>query len=51
MMSALSGHVTFSDIIMADVKNINDNEYVFFDANDFAEKVLNHLNEIHFFEN
>ena len=45
MMSALSGHKTYSDIINAEVKNINQNEYIFFDENKFAEKVIEHMKQ------
>ena len=31
MMSKMSGHITYSDIINAEVKNIRGNEYIFFD--------------------
>ena len=49
MMSAMSGHITYSDIIEAKVKNINDNEYIFFNENEFAEKVLKHMKENNYF--
>ena len=48
MMSAMSGHKTYSDIIMADVRTINENENIFFDENEFAEKVISHMKENHF---
>ena len=49
MMSALSGHKTYSDIIKADVKNINENEYIFFDEDKFVQSVLGHLKENNYF--
>ena len=45
----MSGHITYSDIIEAEVKNINDNEYIFFNENEFAEKVLKHMKENNYF--
>ena len=48
MMSEMSGHQTFSDIIIADVRSINENENIFFDENDFAEKIINRMKESHF---
>jgi hypothetical protein len=48
MMSALSGHKTYSDLIMADIRNINDSEHIFFDVDDFAEKILQRMKENNF---
>ena len=45
MMSALSGHKTYSDIVDAEVKNINQNEFIFFNEDIFANKVLEHMKE------
>ena len=45
MMSKMSGHVTYSDIINAEVKNIRGNEYIFFDESEFCKKVLEHMKE------
>ena len=49
MMSALSGHKTYSDIIPADVKSINENEYIFFNEDKFAQSILKHLKENNYF--
>ena len=49
MMSALSGHKTYSDLIMADIRNIKDSEHIFFDVDDFAEKILQRMKENNFF--
>ena len=49
MMSALSGHKTYSDIIQAEVKNINENEYIFFNEDKFVQSVLGHLKENNYF--
>ena len=49
MMSAMSGHITYSDIIEANVKNINGNEYVFFNENEFAKSVLKHMQQNNYF--
>ena len=48
MMSALSGHKTYSDIIEAKIKNIDGNENVFFNVNEFGDRVLQHLKENNF---
>ena len=45
VMSAVSGHITYSDIIKSETKIIDSNEYIFFNANDFCNKVLEHLKE------
>ena len=50
MMSKMSGHITYSDIINAEVKNIRGNEYIFFDESEFCKKVLEHMKENNFFE-
>ena len=49
LMSSLSGHITYSDILKA-TTNFNDgNENVSFDENAFAESVLLHMKENKFF--
>ncbi len=48
MMSALSGHKTYSDIIKAKVRTIKDSEYIFFNINDFAKKILHRMKESNF---
>ena len=45
VMSAVSGQITYSDIIKSETKIIDSNEYIFFNANDFCNKVLEHLKE------
>ena len=45
LMSALSGHKIYSDIVKSTRKIINDNEVYYFDLNDFEEKVIKHLKE------
>ena len=45
MMSALSGHKTYSDIIQAEIKTIHNSENIFFNVDDFAQNVLNHMND------
>jgi len=45
LMSAISGHKTYTDIINAKIKNINENENVFFNAKEFGKSVLEHLKE------
>ena len=48
MMSAISGHKTYSDILIAEVENIDENEYIFFNVDDFGNSVLGHMKENHF---
>lgn len=45
LMSKLSGHKTYSDIINNRIKIIDKNEYIFFNENDFANCVLKRLKE------
>jgi len=44
LMSALSGHKTYSDILQSVYKLINNNDVYFFDAIEFSEIVLKHIN-------
>ena len=48
LMSSLSGHITYSDIIKADVQMIEDNEVLFFDVKKFVRTVLNHMKKNNF---
>ena len=43
LMSALSGHKIYSDIIKSEFKLINNNDVYFFDRLEFAELVLKHI--------
>ena len=45
LMAALSGHKTYSDIILAEVKNVNGNELVYFNEELFAQNVISHMKE------
>ena len=49
MMSALSGHKTYSDIIDAKIKVKEGNEYIFFNVNNFCKNVLKHMKENNYF--
>ena len=49
MMSAISGHKTYSDIIEAEVNNDDGNENVFFNVDKFGEKVVEHMKENNYF--
>ena len=49
LMSILSGHKTYSDIIKANIKKIKGSETVFFNVNDFTKSVLKHMKENKFF--
>ena len=48
LISALSGHITYRDILKATVNRIDGNDNVFFDENDFADNVLGHMKENNF---
>ena len=48
-MSALSGHVTYTDYIKSSKKNIDGNENIEFDENEFIERVMTHMKENNFF--
>ena len=48
MMSALSGHKTYIDIINSDVSFIDQNEMITFDENKFVDKVLSHMKDNNF---
>ena len=45
LMSALSGHKIYSDILKSELKIINNNDIYFFDTIEFAEKLLKHIKE------
>ena len=48
LMSRLSGHKTYSDILKAYKSIINENEYIFFDREDFTQKILQRMKENNF---
>ena len=45
LMSALSGHKVYSDIIKSDLKIINNNQVYFFDSNLFIKKVIKYIKQ------
>ena len=45
LMSALSGHVTYSDLIKNQNRLYKGNRNVFFDVEDFAKSVLKHMKD------
>ena len=45
LMSALSGHVTYSDLIKNKNRLYKGNKNVFFDVDDFAQSVLKHMKD------
>ena len=49
LMSALSGHVTYSDIIRSKINNKDGNGNVFFEPKSFVKSVLNHMLYHNFF--
>ena len=50
LMGALSGHKTYSDIISSNIHEINGTEMVFFNEEEFAESVIEHMKENKFFD-
>jgi hypothetical protein len=48
LMSALSGHVTYSDLIRSKKNIIDGNENIFFEPKFFVKSVLNHMLENNF---
>jgi hypothetical protein len=50
LISALSGHITYRDILKATTNRIDGNENVFFDENDVADSVLGHMKENNFLD-
>ena len=50
LMSALSGHKTYSDIIKSEIRHDEDLEKVYFDPTDFANNVKKHMEENDFFK-
>ena len=48
LMSRLSGHKSYSDILKNKIKIIDENEYIFFDEKAFVESVLKHMKQNHF---
>ena len=49
LMSSLSGHRTYSDILRSKILHIDGSEYVFFNKDHFVRKVLLHMRENGFF--
>jgi len=45
LMAALSGHKTYSNIIESNTQDIEGNEYIFFDPNNFVDRVLETMKE------
>ena len=45
LMGALSGHKTYSDIIDSKIKDVEGNENVFFEPDNFVESVIEHMKE------
>jgi len=49
-MSAMSGHITYSDILRSTKRIIDDNEYFFFREGHFVKKVMLHMRENDYFK-
>ena len=49
LISALSGHLTYTDYIKSSIFKIDGNENVVFDENEFIEKVMSHMKDNNFF--
>ena len=48
LMSSLSGHETYSDIIKVRVEIIDDNEVLFYDIKHFTKVILTHMKKNNF---
>ena len=51
IMSSLSGHKSYSDIIKSEKKYINNNEFIYFDESEFIKNALKHIKENNFLNN
>ena len=49
LMSIMSGHKTYCDIINSNLKIIESKSYIYFNVDDFSNSVLNHMKENNFF--
>ena len=49
LISILSGHKTYSDILRATIKTINNCEYQFYDPYQVTSSVIKHMDENNFF--
>ena len=45
LMSALSGHKTYSDVLNAEIIDEDEHQVVYFNSDKFAESVLKHMKE------
>ena len=45
LMSSLSGHKTYSDVLKSESKHINSNELIYFDISEFINNTLRHIKE------
>ena len=45
LMASLSGHKTYSDIVSASERNVDNNQYFDFDTNQFVNLVLRHMKD------
>ena len=48
LLSKLSGHTSYSDIIKSSIKIIGNNEYIFFDKSSFVKNVIKHMKQNNF---
>ena len=48
LMSKLSGHQSFSDVIQNKIKIIGKSEYIYFDENDFVKNIKKNMKESNF---
>ena len=49
LMSAMSGHKTYSNILRANVKSIGELSYIHFDLNEFGKCITQKMKENNFF--
>ena len=49
LMSSLSGHLTYSNLITSEIINSNDNELINYNVKEFTKVVVNHMKKSNFF--
>ena len=48
LMSKLSGHKSYSDVVKCTIEIIDKNEYIYFDETTFVKNVLEHMKQNNF---
>ena len=50
LMSSMSGHKTYTNILKANVKTIDKSHHIFFDLNDFSNTIIKRMKENKFYQ-